>query len=110
MSRRTDSELLEDIVSAVQRVLTYVPGMSYDGFVRDNKTQDAVIRNIEIIGEATKKLSEAARGKFPEVPWKQMAGSRDRLIHDYSGVNIDIVWQIAHLELPRILRLLGGSV
>ena len=109
MSRRTDTELVDDILGAAQRVMTYVSGMSYDTFVADTKTQDAVIRNIEIIGEAAKNLSQSARAKLPEVPWRQMAGSRDRLIHDYSGVNIDIVWQIAHVELPRVLKMLGGS-
>ena len=109
MSRRTDTELVDDILGAAQRVMTYVSGMSYDTFVADTKTQDAVIRNIEIIGEAAKNLSQSARAKLPEVPWRQMAGSRDRLIHDYSGVNIDIVWQIAHSDLPRVLKMLGGS-
>jgi len=63
--------------------------------------------NIEIIGEATKKLSSSARAKYPDISWKQMAGSRDRLIHDYFGVNIDIVWQITQEELPRLLDTLG---
>jgi len=112
MSRRTDSQLLDDIRKAARRAMTYVSGMSYETFIEDTKTQDAVIRNIEIIGEASKKLSQSARAKYPGVPWKQMAGSRDRLIHDYFGVNIDIVWQIAHAELPKALGILdpnGGS-
>jgi uncharacterized protein with HEPN domain len=89
--------------------MTYVGGMSYEAFIVDTLIQDAVIRNIEIIGEATKKLSQSARAKYPGVPWKQMAGSRDRLFHDYFGVNIDIVWQIAHEELPRVLEILDAD-
>ena len=69
----------------------------------DMKTQDAVIRNLEIIGEATKNLSAELRAKYPELPWKGMAGVRDRLIHDYFGVNLDIVWQIITAELPEVV-------
>ena len=107
MSRRADPELIEDILGAARRAVGYIGEISFDAFLEDTKTQDAVIRNIEIIGEAAKNLSDAARAKFPQVPWRQMAGSRDRLIHDYSGVNLEIVWQIVHEELPRILTFLG---
>ena len=69
----------------------------------DMKTQDAVIRNLEIIGEATKNLSAELRAKYPDLPWKGMAGVRDRLIHDYFGVNLDIVWQIVTAELPEVV-------
>jgi len=69
----------------------------------DTKTQDAVIRNLEIIGEATKNLSGELRTKYPDLPWKGMAGVRDRLIHDYFGVNLDIVWQIITAELPEVV-------
>lgn len=82
MSRRTDVELIGDILGAARKATAYVDGMSYAAFAADTRTQDAVIRNIEIIGEA-------------------------RLIHDYSGVNLDIVWQIAKEELPLILAVLG---
>lgn len=77
-------------------------GMTYDSFVADVKTQDAVIRNLEILGEATKNLSDPLRAKHSAIPWKSMAGARDRLIHDYFGVNLDIVWEIATLELPKL--------
>jgi uncharacterized protein with HEPN domain len=78
-------------------------GMMYDAFLGDTKTQDAVIRNLEIIGEATKNLSSELRAKYPDLPWKGMAGVRDRLIHDYFGVNLDIVWQIITAELPEVV-------
>jgi uncharacterized protein with HEPN domain len=70
--------------------------------VKDTKTQDAVIRNLEILGEATKNLSEELRNAHTNVPWKSMAGARDRLIHHYFGVNLDIVWQIVSTELSRV--------
>jgi len=70
--------------------------------VKDTKTQDAVIRNMEILGEAAKNLSEDFRAAHPNVPWKNMAGARDRLIHHYFGVNLDIVWQIVSTELSKV--------
>jgi uncharacterized protein with HEPN domain len=75
-------------------------------FVDDVKTQDAVIRNLEILGEATKNLSPELRAKNPMIPWRSMAAARDRLIHDYFGTNIDIVWQIATVELPQVSQQL----
>jgi uncharacterized protein with HEPN domain len=76
--------------------------MTYDQFLADFKTQDAVIRNLEIIGEATKGLSAELRYNYPDVPWKGMAGIRDRLIHHYFGVNLDIVWDIVAVELAAL--------
>ena len=99
MSKRTDQDFLEDIQEAIRRITTYTAAMRYETFLADTKTQDAVIRNLEIIGEATKNLSVALRNQYANVPWKGMAGVRDRLIHDYFGVNFDIVWHIVTTEL-----------
>ena len=92
MSKRTNEEFLSDIQG----------GMTYESFLADTKTQDAVIRNLEVIGEATKNLSEELRLEYAEVPWRSMAGVRNRLIHHYFGVNLDIIWQIATAELPGV--------
>ena len=102
MSSRSDKDLLRDIQAAAQRIAAYTAGMTYDAFLGDTKTQDAVVRNLEIIGEATKNLSVELRAKYPDLPWKGMVGVRDRLIHDYFGVNLDIVWQIITAELPEV--------
>jgi len=102
MSERTDSDFLSDIQEAIRRVVEYTAGMTYQAFLEDTKTQDAVVRNLEIIGEATKSLSKNLRERYPKVPWKSMAGVRDRLIHHYFGVNLDIVWQIVVGELPKV--------
>ena len=99
MSNRTDKEFLADIQEAIRRIRAYTHEMTYNTFLSDTRTQDAVIRNLEIIGEATKKLSIGLRNRYPSVPWKEMAGARDRLIHDYFGVDIEIVWQIVIAEL-----------
>jgi uncharacterized protein with HEPN domain len=106
MSNRTDRDFLSDIREAIHRIATYVAGMSYETFIADVKTQDAVIRNLEIIGEATKNLSKQLLIKYPDIPWKSMSGVRDRLIHHYFGVNLDIVWQIATTELPQVSSIL----
>ena len=100
MSRRSDIDLLDDILVCMQKIQSYIAGFSYDDFESDLKTQDAIIRNIEVIGEATKKLSGDLRREYHNVPWKAMAGMRDRLIHGYFGVNIDIIWEVATLDIP----------
>ncbi len=102
MSKRTDRDFLSDIQEAIRRIGKYTAGITYQAFLEDTKTQDAVIRNLEIIGEATKNLSQDLRERYPHVPWKGMAGVRDRLIHHYFGVNLDIVWQIVTDELPEV--------
>jgi uncharacterized protein with HEPN domain len=102
MSDRTDRDLLGDILEALRRAQAYSAGQHYEQFLEDTKTQDAVIRTLEIVGEATKRLSPSPREAHPEIPWKNMAGMRDKLIHDYFGINIDIVWEIVRDELPSL--------
>ena len=115
MSKRQTSELLLDIKEAAKRISGYISGMSYPKFLDDQKTQDAVVRNIEIIGEAVKKLPETFRAQYPDMPWKEIAGTRDKLIHDYFGVNFDILWNISENEIPgirtkidKLLKIEGG--
>jgi uncharacterized protein with HEPN domain len=103
MSKRQIPELLEDIKEAAVRIGKYINGMDYQAFLDEFKTQDAVVRNVEIIGEAVKKLPKSFTSKYTGIPWKEMAGTRDKLIHDYFGVNYDILWNIAKNELPGIL-------
>lgn len=102
MSSRGDRAFLEDIQEAIRRTHLYVDGISYEQFLIDLKTQDALIRTLEIIGEAAKRLSPEIRERHSAIPWKSMAGLRDKLIHHYFGVNFDIVWQIVHDELPAV--------
>ena len=103
MSKRTDMDFLSDSKEAVLRINGYIESLSYEEFLEDIKTQDAVVRNLEIIGEAAKNISEELKGKYPQVYWKDLAGARDKLIHHYFGVNLDIVWNIVKQELPGIL-------
>ena len=103
MSKRRDQDFLGDIREAIQRIAAYTEGMAYEQFVKDSKTQDAVIRNLEVIGEATKNLSNPLRKMYPQIPWKDLAGMRDKMIHHYFGINYEIVWTIAKEELPGLL-------
>ncbi len=102
MSKRSDIDLLDDILKCMEKIQSYIEGLTYNQFSNDLKTQDAIIRNIEIIGEATKYLSDGIRRKYRHIPWKEIAGTRDRLIHGYFGVNIDIVWEIATIDIPKL--------
>lgn len=102
MSKRQNPDLLCDIKEAIRRINSYLEDLNYEKFLRDAKTQDAVVRNLEIIGEATKNLSEGLKKKHQNIPWKELAGVRDRLIHQYFGVNFEIVWTVAKHELPEL--------
>ena len=103
MSKRSDTDLLEDILISMKRIQEYIAGLTYNDFGNDHKTQDAVIRNIEIIGEAVKKISDSCKSGNQQIPWKMIAGTRDHLIHGYFGINIDIVWDIACVNIPEIM-------
>ena len=91
MSKRSDENIIQDIKECISRIISYTNNIEFDVFENDFKTQDAVIRNIEIIGEAVKTLSDTLKKKYADIPWSDISGTRDKLIHDYFGVNIDIV-------------------
>jgi uncharacterized protein with HEPN domain len=103
MSKREDSACLQDIRLAILRILDYVRGMEESEFLSDTKTQDAVLRNLEIIGESAKLVSGELKERYDQVPWRSMAQLRDRLIHHYFGVNLDIVWGVIQQDLPVLL-------
>jgi len=107
MSERNARAYLQDMLEAIQRILAYVDGLDYEAFREDYKTQDAVLRNLEVLGEAAKRIPTEIIEQYPELPWQAMARTRDRLIHHYFGVNLDIVWGIVELELPDVVAKLG---
>ena len=102
MSKRSDADIIQDIKECIVRIISYTKNMEFGVFANDFKTQDAVIRNVEIIGEAVKILSNNLKSNYSDIPWSDIAGTRDKLIHDYFGVNIDIVWSIAKDEIPKL--------
>jgi len=99
-------DYLADILESALEVETFIAGMSYDKFLRDRKTINAVIRSLEVMGEAAKHVPEEIRVNYPEIPWKRMAGMRDKLIHEYAGVDLETVWDVATEELPALKPML----
>ena len=93
---------LRHILDAMQRIEEYTKGVEYEYFMNNNLVQAGVIREIEIIGEATKRLTQKFRKKYPDIPWKKMAGTRDKLIHDYFGVDLDAVWDTTEKDIPTL--------
>lgn len=101
---------LKHIQESIEKIEKHTKGMSEDKFENDIKTQDAVIRRIEIIGEAVKNLPLEFKKKYSEIEWREIAGMRDKLIHEYFGINLDMVWEVIRKDIPKlkkqILRLL----
>jgi uncharacterized protein with HEPN domain len=93
---------LKDILAAVESIEAFVKGMSFQEFRADDKTGSAVIRKFEIIGEAVKQIPDSIRQQYPGIPWKDMAGMRDKLIHFYFGVDYQLVWATIKQRLPRL--------
>lgn len=91
---------LDDIQTSMSRIAEYIKGYDFDHFKRDFKTVDAVIRNFEIIGEAAKNLDEKIKEKYPDVPWKEMYYLRNKVSHEYFGVDYEIIWDVAINYLP----------
>jgi uncharacterized protein with HEPN domain len=103
---RTDGEFLDDILFAAALIAMYLEGWSQEVFAADPKTQDAVMRRLEIIGEASRQCSDALRSKYPEVPWADVIGMRNIVTHEYHVVSIATVWDTATIDVPELVRLL----
>jgi uncharacterized protein with HEPN domain len=100
--RREYVDYLEDIQNAIEKAEQFTEGMDFEKFSSDYKTIYAVIRALEIIGEASKKIPETVKGQNPGVPWREMAGIRDILIHEYFGVNFQVIWKTLKEDFPKL--------
>jgi len=103
MSRRDTQLLIEDILEAANRILSYTKDLSFEDFTTDQKTVDAVARNFEIIGEAASRLPEQFKSKYPEINWIRITGLRNRIIHEYFGVDYSLVWKIKLDYIPKLI-------
>lgn len=106
MSKRSAALLVEDIIESGNKILLYTKDISYDEFIADNKTVDAVVRNFEIIGEAANRLPDDFKDEHPDIDWYKIKGFRNRIVHDYFGIDYSIVWQIKEDYLPAIIAKL----
>lgn len=100
MSNRPILALVADILRALEKISRFTDGASRAEFIADERTCDAVVRNLEIIGEASKRLPETFTTRYPTVPWRKIVGLRNRVIHEYFGVDMEIVWTIIQNDLP----------
>jgi uncharacterized protein with HEPN domain len=103
---KDDSFYIDHILQSIDNILEYTKGLNKKEFSKNNMVQDAVIRNFEIICEETKKVSDEYKQVHFEVPWKEMSGMRDKLIHDYIGVDIGVIWKTIKEDLPPLKKIL----
>jgi uncharacterized protein with HEPN domain len=100
MPKRDPDLLVQDMVEAARKIELYTARLDQAAFLRDEKTIDAVVRNLEVIGEAARQLPEDFTKRHSHVPWNKIAGLRNRIVHDYFGLDLEIIWQIIHHDLP----------
>jgi uncharacterized protein with HEPN domain len=103
---RDDLAYIEQILDCIRKINDFSTGLSLKEFKTNEMVQDAIIRNIEIIGEASKKISKDTKQTYYEIPWKEISGMRDKLIHDYLGVDVEVVWKTIKEDIPTLDRLI----
>ena len=102
MSEKSARLYLEDILTSISRIETYLGKLSFEEFGKDQKTIDAVVRNLEIIGEAARNIPEDFSEKYSDLPWQEMVSMRNKVIHEYFGIDLNILWQTAKKDLPSL--------
>jgi uncharacterized protein with HEPN domain len=110
MSKRETALLLEDILEAGNKILSYTAAMSFDDFANDDKTIDAVVRNFEIIGEAANRIPENFKTNHPEIEWRRIVGFRNRIIHEYFGIDYETVWKIKNENIPELIDYIRQAI
>ena len=104
---KDDLAYIDHILDCIRKINEFSKELSLKDFKTNELVQDAIIRNIEIIGEASKKISKDTKQTYFNIPWKEIAGMRDKLIHDYLGVDVTVVWETIHQDIPMLEKLLS---
>lgn len=104
--RREYKDYLMDLIDAIDKIEQFTKSITFENFEKDEKTIFAVIRALEIMGEAAKKIPPGTRAKYKHIPWKQIAGMRDKLIHEYFGVNTKVIWKTVKKDIPLVKPLI----
>ena len=107
MTKKDYKVYINDIINTIRDIEEFTRGITYDEFISDKKTVFAVERGIEIIGEATKRIPNSIRSKYPEIPWRDMTGIRDKVSHDYNGIDLIIVWKTIFQNFPELKVMLS---
>lgn len=100
--KREYFDYIQDILNSIDEIVFFIKGMNFQIFEQDRKTINAVIRSLEVIGEAAKKIPDEIKIGYPLIPWRNISGMRDKLIHEYFGVDEEIVWKVAFEEIPAL--------
>lgn len=108
--KKNDTVYLKHILDAIHQIETYVDSLDYAQFEQTRLVQDGVIRQLEIIGEASRNLSDEYRAQHAELPWRQIIGLRNRLIHAYFDVNLGIIWEIVQVNIPQLKHSINASI
>lgn len=113
MSKRSDALLIFDILESIEKIFQYTAALDEKEFLQNSEKSDAVIRNIEVIGEASSKLSAEFQARHSEIPWAQIVSMRNRLIHGYFGISLPTIWQVVCVDIPELyekIRRLPGII
>jgi uncharacterized protein with HEPN domain len=110
MSKRSSAVLLVDVLEAINKITGYIRDYTFETFAGDTRTVDAVVRNLEIVGEASKKLPEDFRKSYPSIPWESMAGLRNRITHEYFGIDEFVIWKTASEELAPLIQDIATAI
>ncbi|MBI1869479.1 DUF86 domain-containing protein [Candidatus Gottesmanbacteria bacterium] len=108
MSKRALKLYLEDIISSIKNIGDYIKGMAFEEFIHDRKTVDAVVRNLEIIGQAARNIPQEVTVKYHDIPWREMVSMRNKVLHEYFGVDIEILWKTIQEDLPGLKEKIKG--
>ncbi len=100
MAKRSQEQLLLDVLESCIKIKTYTTGLNYAAFASDDKTIDAVIRNLQIIGEAVNRMSDEEKEQHPQIDWFAIRGLRNRVVHDYMGISLPLIWEIISVDIP----------